>query len=770
MWLQALVQPVYGLPPAQVCAIVDYLRSAARVGCAMGTADGVATVVDYPLFHSTFSTPREAGATGDAPIDPAAVDVTFSAYCLGHVTRACQSDLPARPPSLTTHTSSVSVAPPGRDTLPPDTVGDKTRPGAVAEVGSLVLVGGGSALLVDGTVQCTPTSPSLGLCTVSVCGLTASRGRWVFEVHVQQPGSFVVGWATQSCIFDSGRHIGVGDADGSWGMRAAKDGDASDGVMVCHARDVVSCLLDAHSATFATYINGRVHSQARLDGIQAGASLSPVVTVVGATSLTVVVGKVRPLAFPPPAPWQPAQRLVLALLEEEAVMAAGDKLGKLHVASGGNHLVVNDGGRIEPIGGFPSVTLEGVLLTSGRWYYEVEVLVYGCSQIGWVDVDFRPDSEYGSGVGDDKHSWAVDLHRLNVWHVDGKRFGRHYRPGDVVGVACDMDARTLMFSLKGNWQPPFGLAYSNIVYTRGLCPGVTVSYNQRCVLKVNFGERPFRHQPPDASYQPITSWVAAHMPGAGVGSTGAGAGAGAGAGTNDGRDVAPGDVAGIPSVLAAAPREQLVVTSGHNHCTVEDSMFGGAGSRLVSVVAGAACVNTGRWYYEVEVVKKGHIAVGWASPAFQGDYTQWLGVGSDSNSVGGVLLTGASGRTVVPPTSDEALRGRAAMQKLEEHWVAPCMGGEVIRVCGEAGGCMAVGMLRFSALGATTDWTVLPGAEPALSGMRPAVSFSGEFAGRLRLGDQLLHGPPSLLGDDVSAALRQAFPGEGSFSVFGLGQ
>ena len=121
-------------------------------------------------------------------------------------------------------------------------------------------------------------------------------------------------------------------------------------------------------------------------------------------------------------------------------------------------------------------------------------------------------------------------------------------------------------------------------------------------------------------------------------------------------------------------------------------------------------------------------------------------------------------------TSDEALRGRAAMQKLEEHWVAPCMGGEVIRVCGEAGGCMAVGMLRFSALGATTDWTVLPGAEPALSGMRPAVSFSGEFAGRLRLGDQLLHGPPSLLGDDVSAALRQAFPGEGSFSVFGLGQ
>ena len=41
-----------------------------------------------------------------------------------------------------------------------------------------------------------------------------------------------------------------------------------------------------------------------------------------------------------------------------------------------------------PSGGFSSVGTKGVLLTSGKWYYEAELLTAGCLQIGWADGSF----------------------------------------------------------------------------------------------------------------------------------------------------------------------------------------------------------------------------------------------------------------------------------------------------------------------------------------------------------------------------------------------
>ena len=52
---------------------------------------------------------------------------------------------------------------------------------------------------------------------------------------------------------------------------------------------------------------------------------------------------------------------------------------------------------------FPTVRLGGVLLTKGKWYYEVVVNNPGVGQIGWVDVEFWAASRGGVGVGDDKH-------------------------------------------------------------------------------------------------------------------------------------------------------------------------------------------------------------------------------------------------------------------------------------------------------------------------------------------------------------------------------
>lgn len=49
-------------------------------------------------------------------------------------------------------------------------------------------------------------------------------------------------------------------------------------------------------------------------------------------------------------------------------------------------------------------------VTSGKWYFEMEVLTSGPMRIGWVEVTSQPGKELGS---DDK-SWAFDGFRVSI--------------------------------------------------------------------------------------------------------------------------------------------------------------------------------------------------------------------------------------------------------------------------------------------------------------------------------------------------------------------
>jgi len=55
-----------------------------------------------------------------------------------------------------------------------------------------------------------------------------------------------------------------------------------------------------------------------------------------------------------------------------------------------------------PSGGFSSVGTKGVLLTTGKWYYEAILATAGCLQIGWADGSFAGhcNSDRGDGCGD----------------------------------------------------------------------------------------------------------------------------------------------------------------------------------------------------------------------------------------------------------------------------------------------------------------------------------------------------------------------------------
>uniref|UniRef100_A0A336KLC6 CSON012070 protein n=1 Tax=Culicoides sonorensis TaxID=179676 RepID=A0A336KLC6_CULSO len=85
-------------------------------------------------------------------------------------------------------------------------------------------------------------------------------------------------------------------------------------------------------------------------------------------------------------------------------------------------------------------------VTSGKWYFEFEVLTAGPMRVGWARADVSP----GTMLGNDEHSWAFDgYNEEKVYGGSGETFGKQWGPGDVVGVFLDLVDHTISFSLNG---------------------------------------------------------------------------------------------------------------------------------------------------------------------------------------------------------------------------------------------------------------------------------------------------------------------------------
>jgi len=124
------------------------------------------------------------------------------------------------------------------------------------------------------------------------------------------------------------------------------------------------------------------------------------------------------------------------------------------------------GGAARGVGEFGSVLVEGVSLSSGRWYYECELRTAGVMQVGWADTLFSGDSGDGDGVGDDAHSWAFDGCRQQKWTAgEGQEYGLAWHAGDVVGCMLDIDRGEISFSLNGQ---DMGCAYEGLVLAHAL--------------------------------------------------------------------------------------------------------------------------------------------------------------------------------------------------------------------------------------------------------------------------------------------------------------
>ena len=146
-----------------------------------------------------------------------------------------------------------------------------------------------------------------------------------------------------------------------------------------------------------------------------------------------------------------------------------------------------------------------VHLAGGKYYYEIEVLTMGLApQFGWATEGFeRVGGCSGKRVGDDTCSWSFDGHRIMKWNGGKQPFGKVWVAGDVLGLAIDLVGKTVSFSVKGDYREPCGAAFSNIDIPAGwIMPALS---SQTGTYRINFGDRPFLHTPPDESYQSVAS-------------------------------------------------------------------------------------------------------------------------------------------------------------------------------------------------------------------------------------------------------------------------
>ncbi|KAG5681994.1 hypothetical protein PVAND_011393 [Polypedilum vanderplanki] len=85
-------------------------------------------------------------------------------------------------------------------------------------------------------------------------------------------------------------------------------------------------------------------------------------------------------------------------------------------------------------------------VTSGKWYFEFEVLTAGPMRVGWARADAAP----GMMLGSDDSSWAFDgYNEEKIFGGGAESFGKQWGPGDIVGVFLDLVDHTISFSLNG---------------------------------------------------------------------------------------------------------------------------------------------------------------------------------------------------------------------------------------------------------------------------------------------------------------------------------
>lgn len=150
--------------------------------------------------------------------------------------------------------------------------------------------------------------------------------------------------------------------------------------------------------------------------------------------------------------------------------------------SNGNLTYVTSNAALDPIRGT-------IFVSSGKWYWEVTPSsVTGVGVIG-IATQAASLSNY---IGQDSGGYSYISNANKANGGTQVSYGATYAANDVIGVALDLDASTLVFYKNGTSQ---GTAYSSLsgVFAPAISDGST---GTACSYDANFGQRPFAYTAP----------------------------------------------------------------------------------------------------------------------------------------------------------------------------------------------------------------------------------------------------------------------------------
>ncbi|KAJ8982742.1 hypothetical protein NQ317_014040 [Molorchus minor] len=128
-------------------------------------------------------------------------------------------------------------------------------------------------------------------------------------------------------------------------------------------------------------------------------------------------------------------------------------------------------------------------VSSGKWYFEFEILTTGPMRVGWAKADCAP----GCMLGSDENTWAFDGYNQRKHHTGSfEPFGIKYQIGDVVGCFIDIgDGTIITLKLLPISFHPLTTHIQNVSIDIGaLLAGifssiVSISILLRCLCKVS---------------------------------------------------------------------------------------------------------------------------------------------------------------------------------------------------------------------------------------------------------------------------------------------
>jgi len=133
-------------------------------------------------------------------------------------------------------------------------------------------------------------------------------------------------------------------------------------------------------------------------------------------------------------------------------------------------------------------------VSSGKWYWEINITSAGDAMIGIMPPS-NPAStapaqlNYLAGAANEYGYYGTNGHKYN--NGSSTAYGATFTNGNVIGVALDMDAGTLVFYKNGSSQ---GTAFTGLTGT--FAPGASAGGSSGASMTANFGQRAFAYTAP----------------------------------------------------------------------------------------------------------------------------------------------------------------------------------------------------------------------------------------------------------------------------------